>query len=596
MKKNNILYGSLLLIAGLFVSCADYLDQVPDNILSLEEVFSKRSTVERYLATVYSTIPSELVDNNRAAISDEMDITFEENHDNYINAGSLTPSKDYFQSWNSFYQAIRSATIFINRVEACPDPELSDRLKSQYKAEARAPRAFYYFALFRWYGPFVINGDDEIPADADLTTMSIPRSPVDECVDYIMKELDMACEEGLLEWYISDLDYGRMTIPAARAIQARLLLYAASDLFNGNTDYVDFKNHDGEQLVNQTWSKDKWAKAAAANKYIIDNFDRFSLYTRNDDPYQSYQYLFLEDWNREVIFARNEAGYNNIEWNSPRFASGWSGWDPTQHIVDAYFTASGLPITDQLFVDKDPNYKEAGTISEDKGYALAGTWNMYVDREPRFYVSICYDNSRWVATAYPEICQLYYNGNTGKVAGTRNFSKTGYLLRKFSNPAADVKNGRMPSRSALIFRLGEIYLNYAEALNESDPGHPDILLYVNKIRERVGLRGYGTNEGDIFLKSSTQEAIRQLIRAERRVELGFENHRYFDCKRWKIAIETDGGDFWGMNVDAGRPEFYQRTVFEKRVYEFQHYLWPIPQNEIYKNKMLVQNPGWQAFD
>ncbi|MCD8261608.1 MAG: RagB/SusD family nutrient uptake outer membrane protein [Bacteroides sp.] len=596
MKKNNIVYGLLLLAAGICISCEDYLDQVPNNILSLEEVFSKRATVERYLATVYSSIPNELVDNNNAAISDEMDITFDDYAENYINIGSMTPSKGYKQSWSSYYQAIRSATIFINRVEACPDPEFPEQLKKQFKAEARSLRAFYYFLLFRWYGPFVINGDEEIPADADLTTMSIPRSPVDACVEYLMKELDLACQEGLLDWYVSDLDYGRVTIPAVRALQSRILLYAASDLFNGNTDYADFKNKDGENLVNQTYSKDKWARAATATKSFIDNFDRFALYVRNDDPYESYQYLYLDDWNQEVIFTRNDASYSHIEWNSPRFGNGWSGWDPTQQMVDAYFTASGLPITDQVFVNKDPNYKEEGVITEDKGHALSGTWNMYVDREPRFYVSICYDNSRWVATAYANICELYYNGNTGKIPGTRNYSKTGYLMRKFSNPAADVKNSRIPSRSAIIFRLGEIYLNYAEALNESDPGHPDILLYVNKIRERAGLRAYGTNEGDIFLKSSTQEAIRQLIRAERRVELAFENHRYFDCKRWKISTQTDGGDFWGMNVDAGRPEFYQRTVFETRVFEPQHYLWPIPQDEMYKNSMLVQNPGWQSMD
>ena len=599
MKTKQIIY-ALLAVLITCTSCSDYLDQVPDNIMSLEEVFAKRSLTERYLGGIYTTIPSELkVNGNTSGIGDELDITFNDYEENYINIGSMTPSKGYRQSWNGLYQAIRSANIFMNRVEGNPDPELPDHLKKQYKAEARFLRAFYYFMLFRWYGPVVLVGDEEIAADASVTTMSIPRSTVDECVDYMIKELDKACEEGLLEWYPNDSEYGRATIPAARALQSRILLYAASDLFNGNTQYADFKNEDGVNLINQTPSKDKWTKAASSAKFFIDTYTQFQLYTRmvsnKVDPFQSYQYLFLEDWNSEVIFARSDASYWDHEMNSPRFCNGWSGWDPTQNMVDAYFTASGYPIKDQLYVNKDPNYKESGTIDADKGYALKGTSNMYVDREPRFYVSVAYDNSKWVATAYPQLCELYFNGNTGKRDGTRNYSRTGYILRKFSNPAADVKNNKMPNRSMLIFRLGEIYLNYAEALNESDPGNSDILLYVNKVRERAGLPLYGTNEGNIFLKSTEQNAIRELIRAERRVELGFENHRYFDCKRWKISTTTDNGPFWGMDVDKARPAFNTRTVFEERVFETKHYLWPIPQSEIYKNGKLIQNPNWQSF-
>lgn len=310
----------------------------------------------------------------------------------------MTPSKGYRQSWDSYYKAIRSATIFINRMESNNDPEFPEQLKIQYKAEARFLRAFYYFRLFRWYGPLVLMGDTELPADAEIAAISIPRSTVDECVEYMVAEPDKACREGLPEWYINDSEYGRATIPAARAMQSRILLYAAGDLFNGNTDYVDFKNPDGTNLVNQTLSKEKWAKAADAAKYLIDNYPNFQLYTKTvngkADPYQSYQYLFLEDWNTEIIFARGEGSYWDVEMNSPRFCNGWSGRDPTQQMVDAYHTSAGLPVTDQIYVDKDPNYKESGTIDADRGYALGATSNMYVDREPRFYVSICYDNSK----------------------------------------------------------------------------------------------------------------------------------------------------------------------------------------------------------
>ena len=605
MKMKRYIIACLLAGSGaLMTSCGDYLDIVPDNVISLEEIFKTRKGAEEFLNTAYATLPREWDPTDGcAAICDEMDFPWAEYEENSINEGGMSPSKGWRQKWGGYYKAIRTAATFISHIDMCQDVNITDKLKAQYKAEARFLRAYYYFCIFRWYGPFVIMPEVEVDVGGSIDEMSIPRSSVDECVQYIYNELEKACNEGLPDWYEESTDYGRATITAARAIQSRLLLYAASPLYNGNTDYANFKDQDGNQLVNQTYSDKKWQDAAKASKAFIDRYtDRFALYTENKedgsiDPYASYQQLFLTGWNNEIIWARNNCSFWSFEANAPRFCNGWSGWDPTQNIVDDYFTSKGLPISDEPYADKDPDYTTEGTCATTIGYAPKGTSNMYVNRESRFYVSICFDNSKWVATKNAATCELYFGGNTGHTGKTRNYSTTGYILRKYSNPSVDWKNSQnVSNRQQALFRLAEIYLNYAEALNECEARDVDeVLKYVNKVRERAGLPGYGDGPEFIMLKSKEKEAIRELIRRERRIELAFENHRFYDVRRWKIMEETDKC-IYGLNISATRPLFYQVIKTEDRPHDFKYYLWPIPQSEIYKNKRLVQNPGWQAID
>ena len=575
MKMKRYIIACLLAGSGaLMTSCGDYLDIVPDNVISLEEIFKTRKGAEEFLNTAYATLPREWDPTDGcAAICDEMDFPWAEYEENSINEGGMSPSKGWRQKWGGYYKAIRTAATFISHIDMCQDVNITDKLKAQYKAEARFLRAYYYFCIFRWYGPFVIMPEVEVDVDGSIDEMSIPRSSVDECVQYIYNELEKACNEGLPDWY------------------------------EESTDYANFKDQDGNQLVNQTYSDKKWQDAAKAAKAFIDRYtDRFALYTENKedgsiDPYASYQQLFLTGWNNEIIWARNNCSFWSFEANAPRFCNGWSGWDPTQNIVDDYFTSKGLPIADEPYADKDPDYTTEGTCATTIGYAPKGTSNMYVNRESRFYVSICFDNSKWVATKNAATCELYFGGNTGHTGKTRNYSTTGYILRKYSNPSVDWKNSQnVSNRQQALFRLAEIYLNYAEALNECEARDVDeVLKYVNKVRERAGLPGYGDGPEFIMLKSKEKEAIRELIRRERRIELAFENHRFYDVRRWKIMEETDKC-IYGLNISATRPLFYQVIKTEDRPHDFKYYLWPIPQSEIYKNKRLVQNPGWQAID
>jgi len=214
---------------------------------------------------------------------------------------------------------------------------------------------------------------------------------------------------------------------------------------------------------------------------------------------------------------------------------------------------------------------------------------MYINREPRFYAAITYSGSDWINTTSSlgvREVQLYYSGESGK-GGSHDYSETGYLFRKNISPTYHPTQNNV-ARSLVIMRYAEILLNYVEALNEYNPGHADILKYLNQIRLRGGIPPLSTG--------LNQAEMRQQIRTERRIELTMEHLRYFDTRRWKIAEQTDGGPFYGMNVEAGTSNtdmaFFKRTKFETRVFRKSFYLFPIPQTEIQRNINLVQNPGW----
>jgi archaellum component FlaF (FlaF/FlaG flagellin family) len=217
--------------------------------------------------------------------------------------------------------------------------------------------------------------------------------------------------------------------------------------------------------------------------------------------------------------------------------------------------------------------------------AARNTYNQWVNREPRFYVGITYNGSYWLnqSSGTTIISDFTYNGNSGRSQSTSDVTPTGYVVRK------NVTNTDA-ARGALLLRLANIYLDYVEALNESDPGNADILTYLNLIRTRAGVPAYGSSGLSV---PADQDAMRTAIRKERRVELAFENVRYFDTRRWKIAENTDNGAFYGMDLTKSDNSFYNKVVLETRVFKKDRdYLFPIPNDEVFRNSNMVQNPGW----
>lgn len=604
----------ILLSIVLLGACKkDFLNQVPNDRLTIEQVFQRRSYTEQFLANIYWYTPNEAYRNTSIwdGCSDDADVTYDRPTGGYItypmNLGNWNAASDYYNKWSTYYRGIRSATYFIQHIDenteilSLPNNE-GEKLIAKYKAEARALRAYFYYNLVRQYGPVVLVGEETIAGDLSPSAeeMRKPRSSFDECIAYISSEMDLAAQN--LPAHFTNQgpnEYGRVTQAFCYAIKSKALLLAASPQFNGNQDYAGFTDKSGKQMISQQYSADKWKEAANAAKKLITDFN-FALYRKNNasnvfDPYLSCRDVFLDPWNSEVIFARTVNNLNGWERSvAPRSVSGYAAIGVTQQLVDEFEMANGIqPITGYKpdgspIINTASGYTETGFSTAATAYTTTGTHMMYVNREPRFYVNVSYNGSNWLYTGEGvKVIQTYFSGESGK-KGSWDFPRSGYIARKNVSPNTNVRTGSYVARPFVTIRYAEILLNYIEALNEYDPGNPDILLYLNQIRNRAGVPDAPSGLG--------QEDMRKRIRHERRVELCLEGLRYTDTRRWKIAEQTDGGPFWGMNVDAGTKVtdlvFYQRTMFERRVFYKNYYLFPIPQSEIDKNTNLVQNPGW----
>jgi len=599
-----------------------FLDKTPDGDLTLDQIFTNSGFTEQFLTNIYSQLPQELrmVDNPGSGLpnnpfngaSDDMEMSYSGNFATEMNLGNWNPVTYTLDFWSNCYYAIRKANLFLENIDKLVPSDLAPVTKiNRWKGEAIFLRAFYHFLLIRVYGPVPVL-DRTYNLNEDFST--VRRQPIDQCVNFIVAECDKAA--ALLEPKVSSpSDYGRPSKAAALALKARTLLYMASPLWNGNPDYAGFKDKEGTPLF-PDFDGGRWQVAADAAKKCIDEASAagYTLYrSGNNNPVKNYQELFYTNFNSEVFFTGNDPDYQNIDaYSEPRGMTGanWPLQSPTQDLVDDFEMANGTrPITGYN-ADMTPiinplsGYTENGQAAVETDYYYAGTRTMYVNREPRFYATINFTGAKY-KTGDPQNrktpLQFWKLGLDGRTnVSTDFYSKTGYLLKKLTHPAFVMSPKSDPKRTWIFFRLGEQYLNYAEALNEAQGPLADVYKYVNLIRDRSGLPG--------LTAGLSKETMREAIRHERRIELAFETHRYFDCHRWKIAEVTDNKNIYGLNVDGVIKEatekdpavpytitsdaFYKRTLIEKRIFDKKHYLWPIQQRDIDKNPNLVQNPFW----
>ena len=323
-----------------------------------------------------------------------------------------------------------------------------------------------------------------------------------------------------------------------------------------------------------------------------------------------------------MIFAYQKTSYSHRVATIPRGVGGTSygGVAVTQKLVDAFAMKNGrYPITGygadgKPVIDAASGYSERGFSSFTHPILnqTMSTYNMYVDREPRFYTSVFYEGLKWIGGSYTlNKVEFFYGGNSGAgpSAGGSNFSLTGYLPFKFQD--ISFNSTTLGSNQALwtaltwpLFRYAEVLLNYAEALNEQpERNETDALVYLNMIRKRAGV----DDIEDVYPEvEGNQALLREMIRRERMLELNFENHRFFDTRTWAIAEQEDAGAVYGMNVmaqpgsDAQSSPFWERTVIASdggntpstRVFQKKNYLLPIPQSEIDRLKNITQNYQW----
>lgn len=591
-------------------SCSKYLDKKPDNLLTDEQIWQTRANAEAYLANIYSYRAGG-GDYANIGASDDISVSIPSTSVRYMVGGNWSASDWNYYNWGGFYTAIRQSFIFEQNIDKVPSIQLSDALKAQYKAENLFLRGYFYWLLLRQYGPFVkltnvMNQNDDYD--------KLNRAPFDTCVAYINELLD-ASAKGLPYIWASAGNNGRATAGACYAVKSKLAQWAASPLWNGNPRFAGFKNQDGTPLAPAAYDVNKWRIAAKAAKGIIDS-GYYKLYTNLDNgdqefnPFKSVRDVFLTPWNNEIILAT----MNWSRWSYTMCASpgpgGYNLYNATQNVVDAFYMNNGKTINDPT-----SQYVETGFASQPGAKPWEqkkGDWNMYANREPRFYAYIAY-NGRPVTCAVSVDdknyfssdnnkdgtgrIELYYSGKSGMSAMGSNII-TGYLPTKFLSPDDNVRSmssGAYRSPYILI-RYSEILLDYAEALNEYDPGNADIVTYLNQVRTRAGLPGIETVYPDAI---GNQTLMRKYILNERQVELCFEGDRYYTQIRRLTLGKAENQTIYGMNINANDDKqgfsftgFYTRTLFQKRFWDDRMYMFPIQQKDLERARGLVQNPGW----
>lgn len=640
----------ILILCISLASCRDYLNVVPDNIPTVDHAFKNRYEAEGFLYGCFSFLPSFADAGSNPALlgGDEVwyidPVTGMSPRLWYIARGDQGTNAPLANYWGSkqngddlkggkaMFTALSDCNIFLENIHKPYD--LDEEERTRWVAEVKFLKAFYHFWLFRMYGPIPLIKKN-LPISATSEEVQRYREPVDEVVSYIADLLDEAASD--LPLQIEDLmnDLGRPTRPMALAVKAQLLTLAASPLFNGNPDYADITDNRGIHLFPQSYSAEKWKTAADALKTAIDvaheaGHDLFDFkqtnYASNLDEKtilaMQVRGAATERWNKEIIWGDSNSNTDNLQRAChPVFLAGQGtgglrkSYAPPLRIVEQFYTENGVPIEeDKEWVGIDPMGLKKASAS-DKLYIQEGfeTINLHFKREARFYGAIIFDggtfygNSR-ITTDKPDknnkglwVTEMKYGDSSGGNTPTDRYSSTGYLCKKMIHYLSSVPDNSdkfTQHRYAFpIIRLADLYLMYAEALNEcKEAPDQEVYEYIDKVRARTGLKGVVESWRDHSLnpdKPKTQEGMREIIRRERMNELAFEGVRFWDLKRWKLAETYLNKPIRGLNImGETAQDFYQvKTVYELK-YEKKDYLWPIKQSVLLRNKNLVQNLNW----
>ncbi|MEJ7769712.1 MAG: RagB/SusD family nutrient uptake outer membrane protein [Chitinophagaceae bacterium] len=545
-KSIAVFYKAMLIccVVLLFSCKKNILDKIPLNSYSEELVWKDANLIQTFVNNTYRVVPHGFnysMANSLSTLTDENNARAFSSA-NIINAGNITPDAlaalDY---WNDpqrgFYKVVTRTNIFLSRIG---ESIIDTAQKSRMTGEMTFLRAYAYFRLISFYG-----GVPLIKKPFGLTDdFNVPRNTYKECMDFVLAELDKAA--GMLPLKHTAVNMGRITKGAALAIKARALLYAASPLNNPS---------------NET---SKWQQASDAAKAVID-LNQYALF-----PDYKTMFLAATIYNPEMIWQRpfNLAiEPENVFVELSQYPNGYGGFaqvHPLQNIVDDYETLNGkLP-------RNDPSYNPQ---------------NPYLNRDPRFYASILYDGAPFKGREVETFLPKGQDSNEGS-SQPWNSTQTGYYQRKFLDEAITNPGGTNIGSTPWTFsRFAEVLLNYAEAkLNLGD--EPTCREYINKIRSRQSVNMPPVTE--------TGPALVARLQNERRIELSFEDHRWFDVRRWKIApvVLNIPGKRMAVTKDASGNKIYTVVNFQPRAFTDKNYLVPIPQYEISKNPKLVQNPGY----
>lgn len=590
--KKFVIYITTALLASVNTSCSNFLEKEVDLTLSDEQVFSSYENTRGFLANIYTYLPDAFrgyTDGQFLAASRDV---MTNNALSYWNVhryhsvinDSYSAVDHWFANdyWPRYFRGIRAANRFMNnaRPSVIGNSEKTGddyRLYDRNIAEARLLRAILHFDMACWFGDVPVIGDDEngIPVifdPSDTEGMNMSRTKCADALKWIADECD-AVKNALPYRYSNESEnWGRVNGAAAYALKSRALLYRASPLHNPDN--------------NNTY----WQEAAqAATEMIAKNnsqSNRYKLYTTTDNNVnRNYYECFITTpyYNDEYILTRSVWNTREIEvFLSPCGFSGTANsvgrTNPTQNLVDSYETINGLP------VDKDPAYNDQ---------------NPYSNRDPRLEQTILHHGSIWGDPMQEENRAVDVSYPDGKdYQELHGGTLTGYYTKKFLNNMS-FKAPVNYDHACPIFRYGEILLNAAEAVNEAY-GPADAYQYVNEVRARVGMPPYS---------GMTKDQLKERIRNERRIELCFEDHWFFDERRWKLfenqTVDSEKSlpryqqayNIYGVTVTPDASIVYTygpAQMHNTRAFNIpKNYYFPIPDAEVKKAPNLKQNQGWE---
>ena len=619
MKK---LYKKILIAA--FALCniysCDYLnvsDELAGNLRSLDEIFDNVSYTRRWYANIFTSIPDYSgitaaagsitgFKNPWAGMCDELTVGYGDAK--LYNKTDKNAANMSFHRWGTCYKEIRQANIFLahakpiaangTHVDVLTEEELTEM-------NVRFMRAYYHYLLFEQYGAIPLVKDLILEREDNL---DLPRNTIDEVISYLDEELTAVAKE-LPQKALHDDDQHNAwpTKGVALAVKAKMWVYAASKLFNGEyKEALAVTNLDGTRLFPDK-DPNKWNKAVAALEEFIKFADEEGNYEllNTGNPSQDIYDLF-QTYNKEIIWATAATSWGGMTNDmfdrrcTPRSEQNGMGCiGVTQELVDDFYMKDGLPVQATSYLPQSTlyttegfdKYTETVKAGSKEVQVANNVSNRFLNREARFYNTVFFQNRRWHVTN--NVTQ-FHKGSPNELSGTI-YTHTGYMLYKRFNREVSMKSPGVQNkfRPSIIFRLADLYLLYAEAVNEIDPQDERVLTYLNKVRQRAGLSNIEELNPAI---EGNQELQRLAIQRERRIELATEGQRYFDVRRWMIA-DQDGegrqfGYVHGMNMNAAEDKFYEEVEASPIVFRRKMYLYPIPDDEMKKTELLVQNPGW----
>lgn len=571
-----------ILTAGLAVvllTACEYLEEKPYDWAQPEDIFTAENNYVRpinqtysYIRGGFSRISSAFLD----AATDDGSCTVANSSIHRLSRGFVTSSSAVEGCWESSYKGIRQA-LFVQKnlkeqslvLNKKTDAEVLE-IKGIYSGEMFALRALFEFDLLRHYGGFPVIDKYYQLGDPELTGKT--RNSFADCVEHIVSLCDSAAKYLDVEPLGGNGGYGRMTKGAALAIKAKTLIYSASPLFNQPGNSNPLTGHTGTSAED---IKTRWEKAAAASADVINlkkanGANKYVLF-------KPYEKLFVTCPNDEYIVFYSEGksnGLENRQYPPTLSKNSGGGTVPTQEFVDAF------------------------TLADGSEYVRGDDAKQYNGRDPRFNVVIGYNGA-----AYGPRGKIFTKNGDGATmdalnAVTDKSTNTGYYLRKFldTNVNFNVANPATTFHLFPIIRLADVLLLYAEAMNaaygpDADPKGYGLTARaaVQMVRARAGF-----NASEKFLNGiTTAEQMMDKIKQERRVELAFEEQRYFDLRRWMDG-DLLNKPVTGIRIEdvAGNLSYSYFTVDDQRSFDTKMYLHPIPLDEIKISPQLEQNPGW----